>query len=153
MHSAFLAFEPEIVSSLLCSDITLPNWESCFYPCRSFGLSMVLWVGGALMVYSASLCYLELALMVKKSGSTFIFIKEAYSFTLTKPWMKRFGSLLAFVMLWSDIGICQPIGSAIPLLALGRYLCRPFFMECNTMPIYAVKMFSLSALSMSNLVT
>jgi hypothetical protein len=75
------------------------------------------------MIYFASLCYLELALMLKKSGSTFIFIKEAYSFTSSKPWMKRFGSLLGFVMLWSDAVIGQPAGAAIPFLALGRYLC------------------------------
>ena len=108
---------------------------------------MVLWVGGALLVYSAALCYLELALMVKKSGNTFIFIKDAYSFTLAKPWMETCGSLLSFLMLWSDIVICQPTGSAVLLLALGRYLCRPFFMDCDVMPIYAVKMFALTALS------
>jgi amino acid transporter len=115
--------------------------------CRSFGLSLVLWVGGGVMIYFASLCYLELALMLKKSGGTFIFVKEAYSFTSSKPWMKRFGSLLGFVMMWSDVTVSQPVGAAIPLLALGKYLCQPFFMECSVMPIYAVKMFSLSALS------
>ena len=98
------------------------------------------------MIYFASLCYLELALMLKKSGSTFIYIKEAYSFTHSRPWMKQFGSLMSFVVLWSDIIVGHPVGAAIPVLALGRYLCRPFFMECDVMPIYAVRMFSLSTL-------
>ena len=117
------------------------------YLSRSFGLSLTLWVGGALTAYFASLCYLELALMLKKSGSTFIFLREAYSFTKSKPWMKAFGTLLSFLMLWSDTIL--PLGTAIPLLALGRYLCRPFFMECDLMPAYAAKMFSITVLGES----
>ena len=114
---------------------------------NSFGLSIVLWLVGGIITYSASLCYLELSLLMKKSGSTFVFIREAYSFTRAKPWMKVFGSLLSFVMLWSDVLLIQPMGNAIPLLALGSYLCRPFFIECQDVPVYAVKMISLTALS------
>ena len=114
---------------------------------NSFGLSMVLWLVGGVIRYAAALCYLELSLLVKKSGSTFVFIKEAYSFTKAKPWMEVFGSLLSFVILWSNELLLPPMLNASSLLALGRYLCRPFFINCQDMPVYAMKMFSLTALS------
>lgn len=115
---------------------------------KSFGLSIVLWVVGGLLVYAASLCYLELALLLKISGGTYINIKEAYSFGKKKPWMEMFGSLCGFVYVWCDILIQEPLGLAISLLSMGSYICRPFFINCQEMPIYAVKMFALCGLSM-----
>ena len=102
------------------------------------------------MAYTGSLCYLEMALLLKKSGGTYVFIKEAYSFGRKKPWMENFGSLMAFMYCWSTVAIGEPLGYAIILLALGRYVCRPFFINCQEMPIYAVKFFALSTLSRSH---
>lgn len=97
----------------------------------------------------ASLCYLELALLVGKSGSTYIYIKEAYSFGRKKPWMEGVGSVLSFLMVWTDLVILQPLGSAIALRAMGQYACRPFFINCpEKMPEYAVKLFALFVLGM-----
>ena len=103
------------------------------------------------MIYMASLCYLELALLIKKSGSTYIFVTEAYSFGRRKAWMAMFGSMYGFLMVWTDILIGQPVGVAVVLLAMGRYLCRPFFINCEEMPINAVKMFAMFALSRSGI--
>ena len=113
----------------------------------SFGLSLVLWGVGGVITYAASFCYLELALLIKKSGSTYIYIKEAYSFTRSKPWMEVCGSFLSFLLAWSDIVIGQPSAAAIAFLSLGRYTCRPFFIECDPLPMYAVKSSALFALS------
>ena len=88
----------------------------------SFGLSLVLWGVGGVITYAASFCYLELALLIKKSGSTYIYIKEAYSFTRSKPWMEVCGSLLGFLMAWTNVAIVEPLGLTIALLALGRYV-------------------------------
>ena len=111
----------------------------------SFGLSLVLWGVGGVIAYAGSLCYLELSLLIKKSGSTYIYIKEAYSFTRSKPWMEKCGSLLSFLLILSDI---LPLGNSIAFLSLGRYMCRPFFIECDVLPIYAVKLSALFGLSM-----
>ena len=91
----------------------------------------------------ASWCYLELALLVKKSGATYIYIKEAYSFGRTKPWLEGVGSMMSFLMVWTDIMIIQPVGGGIGYLVIGRYICRPFFINCQEMPSYAVKIFGL----------
>ena len=115
---------------------------------RSFGLTLVLWAVGGLIVYGASLCYLELALLVKKSGSTYIYIKEAYSFGRRKPWMDTFGSLCGFLIAWVAVIIIEPVAIAITLMTLGRYICQPFFIDCPEMLISAVKMFALCALGM-----
>ena len=115
----------------------------------SIGLSLLLWLVGGVLNYFAALCYLELALLVKKSGSTYIYIKEAYSFGRKKPWMEGIGSLLSFLMVWTDLIIIQPVAGAVALRVIGRYICRPFFIDCEEMPTYAVKMFALTALSRS----
>lgn len=110
---------------------------------KSFGLSLSLWAVGGVMSLLAALCYLELALLIKKSGSTYIFIKEAYSFGRRKPWMEGLSSFCGFMVAWTNMIILQPLANAVILLALGRYMCRPFFISCNEVPIYAVKMIAL----------
>ncbi len=114
----------------------------------SFGLSITLWAVGGVAVYFACFCYLELALLVKKSGSTYIYVTEAFSFGRSKPWMETFGSMFGFLMVWTDIMIGQPVGIAVVLLSMGHYLCQPFFIDCQEMSINAVKMFAMFALSM-----
>ena len=110
---------------------------------KSLGLSLILWIVGGVISICGALCFLEMALMVKKSGSTYIFIKEAYSLGRRKPWMEQFGSFCGFVVAWIDIVVLQPLTFAIVALALGRYTCRPFFIECDEVPVYAVKMLAL----------
>ena len=61
--------------------------------------------------------------------------------------MDTFGSLCGFLVSWNDNLIGQPVGLAITLLTLGQYICKPFFINCSEMPVFAVKMFALSALS------
>lgn len=119
----------------------------------SFGLTMVLWGAGALIAYAGLLCYLEMGLLLKKSGGTYLFVKEGYSFGRSKPWMDTFGSMLAFMYGWSTVTLGEPLGCAIILLSMGRYACRPFFLECQHMPIYAVKFFALFALSESTIIS
>ena len=109
----------------------------------SFGFSLCLWAFGGVFALSGALCYLELALMVKKSGSTYTFIKEAFSFGRRKPWMERVGSLCGFQVAWIQVVILQPLAHSIILVTLGRYLCRPFFITCDHMPLYAVKCLAL----------
>ncbi len=110
----------------------------------SFGLSISLWIAGGVVTLCGALCYLEFALMVKKSGSTYIYIKEAYSFGRRKPWMEQFGSFCAFVIAWTNVIILQPLSYAIGALAFGAYVCKPFFINCEHTPTFPVKLIALS---------
>jgi amino acid permease len=116
---------------------------------QSFGLTLVLWVIGGLIALIGGLCFCELGVLIKKSGSTYTFIREGYSFRGQKPCLSMIGSLLAFLNIWSSTAIGQPTAIAIALLTFGRYICRPFFIGCSEVPIIPVKMFALSALGKS----
>lgn len=113
---------------------------------KSFGLTLVLWAVGGLVALCGGLCFCELGLLIKKSGSTYTFILEGYSFRRKKPWLSMLGPLLAFLNIWSDTLISQPSGIAIALLTFGRYICRPFFIGCSEVPMIPVKMLALFAL-------
>ena len=110
---------------------------------KSFGLSIVLWVAGGLVAVCGALCYLELALMVNKSGSTYIYIKEAYSFGRCKPWMEQFGSFCGFVVSWTNVIILQPLARAIGAIAFAEYLCKPFFKNCDEVPLVPGKLIAI----------
>ncbi len=47
---------------------------------HSFGLTLIVWFIGGVTSVLFALCYIELALVVKKSGVEYSYIKEAYSF-------------------------------------------------------------------------
>ena len=115
----------------------------------SFGLSICLWVAGGVVSLCGALCYLEFALMVKKSGSTYIYIKEAYSFGRKKPWMEQFGSFCGFVVAWTNVIILQPLSHAVGALAFGMYVCRPFFTNCEQIPTLPAKFIALTLPSKS----
>jgi len=114
---------------------------------KSFGLSIVLWLVGGLITVCGALCYLELALMVNKSGSTYIYIKEAYSFGRRKPWMEQFGSFCGFVVSWTNVIILQPLSHAIGAIAFGQYVSKPFFKNCEEVPPYPGKLIAISLTS------
>ena len=116
---------------------------------QSFGLTLVLWVVGGSIALVGGLCFCELGVLIKKSGSTYTFIREGYSFRGQKPWLSVIGSLLAFLNIWSSTSIAQPAAIAVGLLTFGRYVCRPFFIGCSEVPIIPVKMLALSALGKS----
>ena len=113
---------------------------------HSFGFTMILWAAGGLVALFGGLCFCELAALVKRSGSTYAFILEGYSFRQKYRWLSPLGSLLAFLNIWSNTLIAQPTAIAVILLTFGRYLCRPFFISCSEVPIIPVKMFALFAL-------
>ena len=115
---------------------------------QSFGLSMILWAAGGLVALCGGLCYAELGVLVKKSGSTYAFILEGYSFRRKNKCLTMIGSLLAFLNVWSNTLIGQPTGIAVITLTFGRYVSRPFFIGCSEVPAIPVKMLAFFALRM-----
>ena len=116
---------------------------------RSFGLTLIVWVIGAVMAMLSALCYLELVLVVKKSGLEYSYIKESYSFK-KKHWSHELlGSVLAYMYLWSSTLIVRPSSIAIITLTSARYLVRPFFIDCEELPEKAVVVLALALMGMS----
>lgn len=113
---------------------------------NSFGLTLVTWVAGGIIALMGALCYCELGTMIKKSGSEYAYIMEAYSFG-RKNGLRTVGSMLGFVNVWYDALVGNPLSHAISLLVFGRYMCRPFFINCSHLPVLPTKMFALAALS------
>lgn len=109
----------------------------------SFGLSMVVWLVGGIIAIAGGLCYMELGLLVQKSGGEYGYIKEAYSF---KNRLKFLGHLLGFLYTWSATLIIRPSSMAIISLTSARYLVRPFYIGCEDIPESAVKLLALSML-------
>ena len=117
--------------------------------CRtgSFGLSMVMWVIGGVIAIAGSFCYIELALLIRQSGSDFSYIKETYSFNKRNKVVEVLGSLLAFLFVWGTVFVIRTSSLAIITLACAEYFIKPLFIECEDIPTNAVKLLSISVLS------
>ena len=138
-----------VVGEIIGSGIFITTSSVLAYT-GSFGLTLVVWVVGGLISFGGALSYCELGILVKKSGSGYAYILEAYSFRKRKPWLENFGSLLAFLHIWTSTLIGQPTAIAIIMLSFGRYACRPFFIGCCEVPVIPVKLLALSGLSESH---
>ena len=114
---------------------------------RSFGTSFVLWIVGAVVALVGAFCYIELGLLVRKSGAEYAYLMEAYSFKNKNRWFKFLGSLLAFLYSWTAVFYFRAAGMAVISLACARYLTRPFFIGCCDVPEIVVRLLAVSILS------
>ena len=113
---------------------------------HSFGLSIVIWIFGGIIALLGGLCYIELGLLIRKSGGEYSYIKEAYSFK-KKHWLfEILGSLLAFTYLWSSIFVIRSSGIAVLTLTSARYLISPFYIDCDEFPEKTVVFLALAIL-------
>ena len=107
----------------------------------SFGVSMLCWLVGLMIAILGGFCYIELALLVNKTGGDYAIIMKAYSFR--NQWLQAFGSLLAFLFGWTSMLITGPSSTAIVALTCCRYLIRPFYLDCDEIPESVLKTLSL----------
>ena len=77
-------------------------------------IAIIVWIlaGGCALL--GSLCYNELASLVKKTGSSYIFVFECY------------GNYPAFLLLWINAVILIPCCTSITAYTAGMYICRVF---------------------------
>ena len=80
-------------------------------------IAIVVWIlaGGCALL--GSLCYCELASVVKKIGSSYIFVFDCY------------GECPAFVFLWTNAVIVIPCCVSIAAYTAGMYICTPFIVD------------------------
>eukprot|EP00088_Acartia_fossae_P009801 TRINITY_DN14808_c0_g1_i11.p1 TRINITY_DN14808_c0_g1~~TRINITY_DN14808_c0_g1_i11.p1 ORF type:complete len:504 (-),score=55.78 TRINITY_DN14808_c0_g1_i11:477-1988(-) len=85
----------------------------------SIGIALVVWVLSGLLSLIGALCYAELGTMIPQSGGDYAYI------------LTTFGSLPAFLYLWSALIIIMPAGNAITALTFANYVLEPFYPECD----------------------
>lgn len=135
-----------VVGSIIGSGIFItPNTILC--QTGSFGLSMIVWVIGGMVAIAGGLCYIELGLLIRQSGGDYSYIKETYSFKKSNNFVKVLGPLLAFLFIWSSVCVIRASSLAILTLTCAQYLIQPFFMDCENVPVSAVKLLTFSILS------
>jgi len=113
----------------------------------SFGVSMLCWLVGMVISILGALCFIELGLLIPKTGGEYMYILNAYTFRNRNKWVESFGSLLAFLFTWTNIFVVRPSSTAIVTLTCARYLTRPFYIGCE-IPVSVLKTLSLFIISM-----
>lgn len=112
----------------------------------SFGASMICWFLGMLIAIFGGLCYVELALLIPRTGGEYVYILEAYSFKNRNKWTKFLGSLMAFLYTWTAIIVIRPTSTSIIILTCSWYLIKPIYIDCD-IPKGVLKCLAISLLS------
>ena len=83
-------------------------------------IAIIVWIlaGGCALL--GSLCYCELTSVVKKTGSSYIFVLDCY------------GECPAFVLTWTTAVIVIPCVTSIIGYTAGMYICTPIIADCTS---------------------
>ena len=111
----------------------------------SFGVTMILWLIGAVIALGGSMCYIELGISIRKSGGEYAYLLEAYSYKGRHKWTKFTGSLIAFLFSWVSVFLIRPATLAVILLTCSNYLVQSLFIGCDA-PSYIITLVTLAAI-------
>ena len=111
----------------------------------SFGVSLLCWLFGGTVALAGAVCYLELGLLVRKTGGEYAILLEAYSFRKKNRWVEMLGSLVSFLYTWTNVLLLRGVAVSIITMTCARYFTHPFFIGCEV-PEAAVKLIALSIL-------
>jgi len=89
---------------------------------RSVGMSCVMWAVCGLYSLLCALCFAELGSTFPESGGEYLYI------------MRAFGDFPAFLCLWVNFIIVNPVGQAASSLIFATYILRPVFPNCDAPP-------------------
>ena len=132
-----------LISDIIGSGIFLsPN--GVIAKAGSYGLALIVWIVSGLIATGGALCYSELGTFVKKSGSEYAYIGEAYSFRKKNKYVATLGECMAFTYMWMFFVVGTPMSMAIDALLAAEYVVKPFYLNCDT-PVWIVKMLAVVA--------
>ncbi|XP_038053138.1 b(0,+)-type amino acid transporter 1-like [Patiria miniata] len=101
---------------------------------QSVGLSLIIWLVCGLVSLAGALCFAELSIVTGKSGSQYIYLKEAY------------GDIPAFLYSWTSSLLTRPGGQALGTLAMGTYMAEFLVPGDCPSPDILIKLFAVLAL-------
>ncbi|XP_008698607.1 b(0,+)-type amino acid transporter 1 isoform X1 [Ursus maritimus] len=91
------------------------------------GASLVVWAVCGLLATMGALCYAELGALVPKSGGEYAYI------------LQIFGSLPAFLVIYTFVLLFRPAAIAAVSLSFAEYAVAPFYPGCSSMPQAVLK--------------
>ena len=132
-----------LISDIIGSGIFLsPN--GVIAKAGSYGLALIIWIASGLIATGGALCYSELGTFVKKSGSEYAYIGEAYSFRKKNHYVTTLGECMAFTYMWMFFVVGTPMSMAIDALLAAEYVVKPFYLDCDS-PVLIVKLLAVVA--------
>ena len=81
---------------------------------NNMGIALVVWILSGIIALLGALCFCELAMLLKKTGAYYIYIKETY------------GDLAGFITVWTTVIIITPAGMAVVSVAIGEHAVGAF---------------------------
>lgn len=101
---------------------------------KSVGASLVIWALCGVVSLIGAFCYAELGTMIPKSGADYAYLKDGY------------GSLSAFLFVWSSFICVIPCANAITALTFANYIYQPFFGQGCTSPELAKQLLAAACI-------
>ena len=77
---------------------------------NNMGIALIIWILSGIIALFGALCFCELAMLLKKTGAYYIYIKETY------------GDLAGFITVWTTVIIITPAGMAVVSVAIGEHV-------------------------------
>ena len=105
-------------------------------------IAIIIWILSGVCALLGSICYCELASVVRKTGSSYIFVLNCY------------GKCPAFVLIWSTAVIIIPCGISIVAYTAGMYICTTIIADRTSSSfVWYFKLFAVLTRSRSGLKT
>ena len=109
-----------------------------------FGVSLLCGEFGGKVALAGVMCYLELWLLVRKTGGEYAILLEAYSLWRKNRWVEILGSL---VYTWTNVLLLRGVSVSIITMTCTRYLTSPFLIQFGCeVPKAGVKLIALAIL-------
>ena len=104
-------------------------------------IAIVVWILAGWCALLGSLCYCELASVVKKTGSSYIFVLDCY------------GECPAFVLVWTTAVIVIPCATSIIGYTAGIYICTPIISDQTSSSfVWYSKLFAVLIILLATLI-
>ncbi|XP_006880781.1 PREDICTED: B(0,+)-type amino acid transporter 1-like [Elephantulus edwardii] len=104
------------------------------------GASLVVWAVCGLLATLGALCYAELGALIPESGGEYAYI------------LRTFGSLPAFLVIYTFVLVGRPAAIAAISLSFAEYVVAPFYLRCSSVPQVVVKGVAASSILLLMLV-